>query len=346
MRGRVAGVEEGGVRVAGRIGSARRDDVHHRDRALATAKPILRPDHRVPEAERRRGELERHERLAVSGGHTVIAWPVGERVDDDTEVTHAGQIVLHDDVLVGPTGQLACANVLARGRPGDLRVVDLVVKQQECAVQRRDVGVLVVAGVGDDRDAGHRIARDVAPSRRRLEDRHFQIVGVQHLRRGLRTADQRRPVPEHAVEIELRASPVVQIRHHLVGIAWRHRFTPADRGHRRLAICARGEVVIDELAEVGEDRRQRRRVVRQPGLIGRHRVAELFEGGDRLAGPRQQARRRVRGVVEQVAEGCGEQEFVLGRDFAGMAELGEHQGPRDRRRGVEIRRYGAQNPRS
>src|SRR5215211_2652952 len=173
--------------------------------------------HRVGEAERRGGELDRDERLARRP--EVLPRPRPRVAEDLRQV-----VVEHDPVVVAQQKP-------ARLLEAELELVrDAVVEAREQQVQLRDDRVLVVARVADQ---GDELVVAWEVERRALGEqqppRHVLLVEI-----GLHL----RPAAVERVEVEPWCAPV-------------------DRAARPARACAERrrverDVVVDELAEVGE----------------------------------------------------------------------------------------------
>ena len=104
----------------------------------------------MPETERGDRKFERHEQQVIVG--RVVTDTVRRDVVDDHRITHIGQVIVEHNILVCPTHKLTRPDITlvlcqrARQPRGDL-----VVEQQERAVQLRDIQVLVVAHIRNDR---------------------------------------------------------------------------------------------------------------------------------------------------------------------------------------------------
>jgi hypothetical protein len=212
---------------------------------------ILGPDHRVAEAVRRRREFERHERLVLG----VVEFEL-RRVGDDIGPSgkmrqHLGQhrgrddrwqiVVEHDPLIVPADRRLRGGEIAELGG-------EAVVKAQEQPLELRDDDVLVVARVADDRAlVGVRDRR----GRGKIAPR--QVLRPRIVRRaGQRTSE----VEVEALRIEVRlivgtaAIDVVEIEPRRPVIDQRAEIVLFLQAARRVE----GQVVIDELAEVGISR--------------------------------------------------------------------------------------------
>ena len=175
----------------------------------------------------------------------------------------------------------------------------------------------VAAGVGLRRDvvAADRPGRVVA----RLRDRpDLEADAVVELGRSGRA------VAVDRVEVQRRLTEVEEVRRHETRRE-RREVRPRDVADRGVAVRVRGEIVVDELAPVGVDRRDRR-VGERLERLGRgrwvldHRGAERLERSDRGRGGRRvRARQVVVGevggeAVEEVVERRPRRRDALGGD--------------------------------
>ena len=240
------------------------------------------------------------------------------------------EVVVDDEPLVRPPGELAGALedravALDVGLVGEHPVDGGVVEAQECQVELGDDEVLVVATITDLRLAA--AARQVAVEVVVRRDAHTldgsvgvvalggraadlelrSLVEVRGL--GRRLAVEGRAVAVDRVEVERRLAEVAQAGHDVGGRS-RDQRVGGDVADRVVAVGVGGEVVVDELAPVGVDRRdgrvaRRLQRVRLERRVLHHRGAEELERGDHLRrrGVRQVVRREAVGeVLEQVAE--------------------------------------------
>jgi hypothetical protein len=241
-------------------------------------------------------ELDRHGRYVGGAGVGLDQLPaVGEHVVEDGLLHDARQVVVPDQPLVVQGHQSARLEELLRGRHRWQLVDHPVVEPDHGEVGLGDDEVLVVARVRDQRPS---LLRDLAladarqvvtlldpvgTEPERVTGLEVQPVGVVELRR-LRTA---RPAGVQRVEVEGRRPGLQQLRRG-------DRLAQLDLGH------VHGEVVVDELAEVGVARRDVALLVRgdpghRPGqLLGEVLVQPPALGAD---APEPEGRRRARRQV-------------------------------------------------
>ena len=210
--------------------------------------PVLRPDHRVTEAVGRDRELHRHERLVPPAeepeprrvlGDGRAAPQVRQHLLKRFLLHDGGQEVVDHDPLVVPANE-----PLHRG---EVRIPEpvrhAVVEAHEDRVKLRDDHVLVVPRIPD-----HRALRP----RRRMAAR--QVPGVRILRISRQPAPEQHPDLIGGVEVRLVLGPPP-----VDGVKIEARRAKIDQRVRIVLLleAARGierEVVVDELAEVGEAR--------------------------------------------------------------------------------------------
>ncbi len=230
---------------------------------------VRRAHHAVPEAEPRDRELDRHGRYV--GRQRVrldqLA-PVGEHVVEDVLLDDPRQEVVPDQPLVVQRHRLACPPELLpgrhrRGQPVD----DPVVEPDHGEVGLGDDQVLVVARVGDQRrpllhDATGADPRQVVADLLAVGAGPDGVAGLQVqpvVLVELRGSRVGRPGAVQGVQVEARRAGLEQLRR-------RDGVTELDLGD------VHGQVVVDELAEVGvAGRHVALRLVPERG----HRVGEL-----------------------------------------------------------------------
>ena len=201
-------------------------------------------DHAVAEPERGDGELERHRRHAVRGRVDLECLAaVVEHVLDDAGRADPRQVVGADHPLVVLRDDLArLGEALRRRHRGRQRVDDAVVEPDHREVRLRDREVLVVPRVrydalrGDSAPDRRAAGRTLVEAGRRLRCPTFRcsVVAVE-----LRRARILRPDAVERVQIEARRPRLLDVRGRDV--------RPL---HQRGLV--EGQVVVDELAEVGE----------------------------------------------------------------------------------------------
>jgi hypothetical protein len=254
------------------------------------------PDHGVAEAEPGHGELERQEERLGQG---VVEPVAGDDAVDDRRVGDPLEEVVEHDVLV----------MLAHQPPRLLEAPALVdqavVGLEEGQVELGHDQVLVVTRVAD---AGRPVAQRVgvawiagqvvvvALARRALE-RHLGAVEPGHLpdqQLGVvgRVARGRRAV--QAVQLEAGRAQVLQLVTDPGHREWGQSRGQQVGGLERAGL--EGDVVVDELAEVGVDGRDRAVPGGGPGVD--HRPAELLQPLDGRRRPGQQ----LVGVVLELGE--------------------------------------------
>jgi hypothetical protein len=238
----------------------------------------------VAQPVRRDRELDRHRRrvvaAVVAAGHLEELAAVGEDVVHDRRVDDARQEVRLQHELVVPDHQLlGRAEQPLTGEAGERELVDhAVVEADEREVRLRDDEVLVVARVRDQRQAPIRRGAGVPAAARQVEplERHVgALVRERHRRRGadlelhavlgvegLVVLVARTPAV-HRVEVE-RGRPALQ------------QLVEVDVAAELRLRAVHRQVVVDELAEIGEPRRDGRvlRVGLRNGRIRRHRGGE------------------------------------------------------------------------
>jgi hypothetical protein len=219
----------------------------------------------VPEPVGGHRELDRHVRLVLPpveaavdpGVRPALVEDRGEHVGAD----HSPQEVVHDQPLVvpphDPLGRLERGLAAPPQRRVVLHQVDhLVVELEHGELQLADEGVLVVAGIAEQRGvllvAGQVVLVVVVADE--------ELLAVRGLVVEERIVD--RPAPVHAVEIEARAAEIGQRVRVVLPVQARHR--------------VEGEIVVDELPEVGVTRRD----VGVVGLGTRPGRVLLHQGGD------------------------------------------------------------------
>ena len=221
-----------------------------------------------------------------------------------------------------------------------------IVEPQEGQVELRDDQVLVVAGIGDLRDAVD--AWQIAPQivvRRDAHARDRRAAGqalggggpdlepdpvVERGGTGGMPRVERRPVAVEAVQVERRLAQVLQVGDH-VGRRRRAQVRPRDVAGCCHPIGVGRQVVVDELAPIGVDRRDDRVPGRRRRIRLDHGGTEPLQVGHDLGwiGGRQMRGRVVLQFLEQIAERCGERDLahrVLGQGdrFLGAGEALRH----------------------
>ena len=275
-----------------------REDRHAGDDLVEV---VARPDHRVPEAVGGHGELHRHERVAgprkeAQVGHRPARGRVGlEDVVHHRRARDAGQEVLDHHPLVVPRDQPP--RLLEQRRTGHPRVrldpIDHpVVELDHRQVQLGDDDVLVVARVADQRPS-------LLVSGQILPLEHL-VVGIE-----LRVASGQQLHPT-----ELRIQPLVevggvggpaavervQVEARRAEVDQPVRIADALQGRDRIE----GDVVVDELAQVGVAHRDRRVVGlgRRAALLG-HGLAQRDERLIGRAGDRQVGEHPAEAALEE-----------------------------------------------
>ena len=284
-------------------------------------------DHRVAEPEGGDAELDRHRRHVGGRGPDLehLAALV-EDVVDRARAADPRQVVGADHPLVVLGDELARGGELLRGgHRGGQRVEHAVVEADHRQVGLRDREVLVVAVVGDDRLAlrllgGAGAAREVeavlgrdAVGGHRLAHLEVHAVGLVELRR-LRV---------------LRAGAVqrVEVEAGRAGLQQHARVDLRPEHDRRLV---ERQVVVDELAEVGEAGRDLRGLAaaggHQRAELAAVRLAELLARALRAHAREAERRARLRGGRERATfvalrqQALADDEVALGTVFLHAAE--------------------------
>ncbi len=221
--------------------------------------------HAVAEAIGGAGELDRHERHRLEA---VELPPLEQQLGDDAALGDALDEVVQHHPLVVPADELRRLFEQLRRRRARRDVIDdLVVELEQREVGLRDDQVFVVAMIADERDAVAGALEIV----RQVRDRAAGRIG-----RGRAGADEklRRILPEQeAVRPRAGAVEAVEIQSR----------RPEVLDHRRIFLLRaeraeiQRDVVVDELAEVGEARGDR--LVVQRRAVGTH---VLHRDGERL----------------------------------------------------------------
>ena len=245
----VAGQPRPAAQVA--AGGGEQEQQVQRARAVVEARvPVVGgADHRVPEPVGGDRELDRHGRdVGRRRADLERLAPVAEHVVERRRPADARQEVMAQHPLVVLGDELArLREALCRRQRGGEAVDDAVVEADERQVGLRDHEVLVVARVGDDRPplglgVGALAARQVEPVHRGVAADRGRLAVAQVHQIGLvepRRLGVLRPGAVHRVEVQRRRAALQQ----------RGRVDRGAEHHRRLV---EGQVVVDELAQVGE----------------------------------------------------------------------------------------------